>query len=81
MKKWAILSAFLLVSSLGCQYLENPRTIMRDPHFAEYKDQRDQLEREYLRKEITYDEYILQRDELDNIYSKEVQERQEKMTY
>ncbi|MCD4779149.1 MAG: hypothetical protein K8S27_01165 [Candidatus Omnitrophica bacterium] len=81
MKKGAILIFLLLVSTPGCQYLENPRTLIRDPHFAEYKKQRDELEREYLRKEIMYDDYILRRDELDNIYSKEVQERQEKMNY
>jgi hypothetical protein len=76
MKKSLVFIGALLL--FGCSYggyLENPEKIIRDPHFAEYKDKRDILESAYLRKEITYAEYIEQRDELDEKYDKEVQER------
>ena len=56
-------------------YLEDPRAIIKDPHFAEYKQNRDELEGKYLRKEITYAEYVEQMDELDNKYTQEVEER------
>jgi hypothetical protein len=65
----------LLGCSYGKDYLENPEKFIRDPHFAAYKDKRDALESSYLRKEITYAEYIEQRDKLDDQYDKEVQKR------
>ena len=61
--------------SYGQNYLENPETLIRDPHFADYKDKRDNLERQYLRKEITYVEYIEGKDRLDEKYDREVQAR------
>jgi len=77
MKKSLILlcALFLFGCSYGQNYLENPESFIRDPHFAEYKKNRDDLESEYLRKEITYAEYIEQRDELDGVYDREVQVR------
>lgn len=65
--------------SYGQNYLENPETFIRDPHFTSYKKNRDDLESSYLRKEITYAEYIEQRDQLDEKYSQEVQERNSKV--
>jgi len=72
---------------LGCtyqgkplsEYLEDPRSIIKDPHFAEYKDKRDQLEHLYLTNQISYADYVKQIDELDNIYTKEVNERNAKL--
>ena len=61
--------------SYGQNYLENPETLIRDPHFADYKEKRDNLEIKYLRKEITYAEYVEQKGRLDETYDKEVQER------
>jgi hypothetical protein len=63
----------------GQDYLEHPGTIIRDPHFAEYQKNLDDLERQYLHKEITYAEYIQQKDELDETYEWEVQERNRKI--
>jgi len=65
----------ILGCSYGQNYLENPESFIRDPHFGEYKKNRDELERSYLHKEITYAEYIRQRDKMDEVYAKEVQER------
>ncbi|HLF18290.1 MAG TPA: hypothetical protein VI749_05265 [Candidatus Omnitrophota bacterium] len=81
MKKALFVSLTLLLA--GCayegqtlkDYLEDPRAIIQDPHFTDYKQQRDDLEGQYLRKEITYAEYVERMDELDNDYTKEVQER------
>lgn len=66
--------------SYGQNYLKNPKTLLKDPHFAEYKENRDDLELQYLRKEIPYAEYIQQRDRLDATYDKEVQERNKKIS-
>lgn len=74
--------------TFGCTYegrtlvdfLEDPRAIIKDPHFEEYKTKRDDLESQYLRKEITYAQYVEQMDELDERYAKEVQERNEKIS-
>ena len=65
--------------SYGQNYLENPETFIRDPHFTDYKEKRDDLERQYLRKEITYVEYIEKKDRLDGTYDREVQERTNKI--
>jgi len=68
-----------LVMLFGCTYgkgyMEHPETFLRDPHFAEYKDKRDVLESSYLRKEITYAEYIERKEKLGNKYDQEVKER------
>ena len=63
----------------GQDYLDNPGSLIRDPHFTQYKEQRDDLELQYLRKEITYAEYVKEKDDLDSIYDKEVQQRNDKM--
>ncbi|MCK5178434.1 MAG: hypothetical protein KAR32_02810 [Candidatus Omnitrophica bacterium] len=65
--------------SYGQNYLKNPETFIRDPHFSEYKERRDDLERQYLHKEITYAQYIEQKDRLDETYDREVQERTDKI--
>ena len=81
MKKSLVLLCALMIfgCSYGQEYLENPKSFIRDPHFTEYKKNRDDLERSYLRKEITYAEYIEQKDKMDEKYSKEVQERNSKI--
>jgi len=70
-----VLSGCTYEGSTIKDYLEDPRSIIRDPHFTQYKEERDKLERQYLKKEITYAEYVEQMDALDETYSKEVQER------
>ncbi len=81
MKK-SLLVLFMIVifgCSYGQDYLKNPTSFIRDPHFTEYKNTRDDLESSYLSKEITYAEYIEQKDKIDEKYSKEVQERNSKI--
>ncbi len=75
-KGFIVLCAVMLFGcAYGQEYLENPRSFIRDPHFTKYKENRDDLERSYLHKEITYAEYIEQKDTLDDNYTKEVQKR------
>jgi hypothetical protein len=63
----------------GQDYLEDPGALIRDPHFADYTAKRDDLESQYLHKEITYAEYVEKRDALDEKYDGEVQERNQKI--
>ena len=81
LKKGLLLLCILVMAgcSHGQDYLENPKSFLRDPHFAGYKEKRDDLEKQYLRKEITYAEYIEQRDRLDSAYDRQVQERTDKI--
>ena len=60
-------------------YMENPRSFIRDPHFADYKNKRDALESRYLNKEIDYAQYTERMDKLDNQYTKEINERNAKL--
>ncbi|HBG61459.1 MAG: hypothetical protein A2Y03_01455 [Omnitrophica WOR_2 bacterium GWF2_38_59] len=62
-------------------YFENPRSIIKDPHFTSYKEKRDALESQYLQRDITYADYVQGMDELDESYAKEVQERDAKISY
>ncbi len=56
-------------------YIDEPETILRDPHFTNYQEASDHLESEYLKKTITYAEYVEKKKELDDKYAKEVHER------
>ena len=81
MKKSLLVLSMLVIfgCSYGQDYLKNPTSFIRDPHFTEYKNNRDDLESSYLNKEITYAEYIEQKNKIDEQYSKEVQERNSKV--
>jgi hypothetical protein len=82
MKKTAFLSVTLF-ALIGCStgqeklemYVDNPKYLIKDPEFESYKGQLDDLESKYLRKEITYVEYLEQKQQFDNTYDKGVQER------
>ncbi len=78
-----ILLFLCAIAMFGCtygqDYLNDPPSLIRDPHFTEYKAKRDDLELKYLHKEITYAEYVKGKDAFDATYDKEVQERNSKM--
>lgn len=84
MKKPVMFIALLLLCA-GCtyegrklsEYIEEPQAIIKDPQFETYQEKRDALESRYLRKEITYADYVEKTEELDTSYSKEVQKRDE----
>ena len=83
-----LLLCVCVVSLVGCvyegrklsDYIENPRSFIRDPHFADYKEKRDAVESQYLSKEITYAQYVEQMRVLDDQYTKEINERNEKLS-
>ncbi len=60
-------------------YLDEPSTIVKDPHFANYKEKLDAVEKEYLEKRITYAQYLEQKTALDDQYNKEVEQRNQKI--
>lgn len=85
MKKYFIILAGLLL--IGCSYqgkdlesyVNDPASIIQDPHYASYKDNKDAIESRYLRKEISYADYIKQTQELDDKYNQEVKSREKKL--
>ena len=77
---------FLITIMVGCTsydyegknlrtYIENPKYLLKDPHFEDYKKERDALESSYLSKEIEYPEYKKQLESLDKKYDNEVKKR------
>lgn len=57
------------------EYFTQPRNFIQDPHFAEYKEKRDQIESMYLDGSIDYVEYTERMEMLENKYTADVQER------
>lgn len=75
---------FILVMFLGCSYniekvITDPVSILRDPHYAQYQKALDELESEYLQKNITYAEYLEKKNQLEEDYTREVQEREQEI--
>ena len=78
MKKGIILFIVLLLG--GCSYgTEQLKTLLEDPHYMEYRDNRDKLEKSYLDGDITYAQYLDSKKQLDDDYDREVREREEKL--
>ena len=75
MKRSHLLLAGLLLTGCSTQYGQLP-AILEDPAFAAYQDKQDALEGRYLRKEMTYAQYLEEKKRLDDQYSKGVQSRQ-----
>ena len=76
-----IIVIFLSFILTGCAekirgYLDDPGTLLQDPYFMEYQQGLDNLESQYLRKEITYAEYLERKNRIDEKYAKDVLERQ-----
>ena len=83
-----MLLLFLALVLVGCtyagerelsDYIDEPATIVQDPHFGNYKGKLDALEKEYLEKKITYAQYLEQKTVLDDQYNKEVAQRNQKI--
>lgn len=79
MKKFFVL--LTLIALTGCadkiqSYIEHPRQLIEDPHFAAYERERSQLESSYLKEEIGYPEYLEQKEQLDRDYARDVLDRE-----
>lgn len=78
----------LIVMLAGCayegkrlgEYLVDPKSVIKDPHFTEYQEKRDQLEKNYLAKKISYADYVDAVKDLDAQYAREVSERDQKIS-
>lgn len=71
-----ILALFVTGCSFGVQDMGS---LIKDPHYAQYQQSLDNLEHEYLQKQISYTEYQQKKKELEDTYAKEVKIREEKM--
>lgn len=80
MKKYVfILLCLFFIGCAGSDFesvMDHPHRLVQDPHFAQYQSKRDQLESQYLHKEITYAEYKERQKELEAKYEYEVENRE-----
>lgn len=84
--KRAVLGAVIL-GLMGCayegtrlkDYFEDPKLLVEDPLFLQYRQEREDLEKQYLNKKISYAEYLQKLKDLDARYDKEVEDRMKTM--
>ena len=57
--------------------VDDPGTILQDPGFAGYQQRLDALESQYLRKEMTYAEYLERKKAIDESYEQEIRKQKE----
>ncbi len=82
MRRFFLILGCVVLAS--CQYgsdplktvMDDPITILEDPLTVEHKQAMADLERAYVKKEITYAEYLEQKQELEDDYTKAVQQRE-----
>lgn len=73
MNKMILGVIFLLAA--GCSYLDDPKKILKDQHYVAYQEKLNTLESSYLKNEMTYAEYLEKKKDIDDMYTKEVQDR------
>ena len=78
------LVSLIILILLGCSYdmqtyVDKPRTLLVDPLTVENKKALDALELMYLKKEITYDEYLKKKAVLEEDYARDVQRRERRI--
>ena len=79
-----ILMILLALGLAGCtfggekvkSYLEDPKSFFEDPLSVKHQQRLDDLERQYIRQQITYAQYLEQRRALQEEYAREVQHRE-----
>ncbi len=82
MKNLVMVVLTIMLMGTGCSsqkimgYIDEPQTILKDPHYEEHKAKLEQLEKSYLAGEMEYDQYLLKKKEMEDEYAKEVQERE-----
>jgi len=70
-----LLCALLAGCSSANSFLDDPGSILKDPHFAEYQRKEVNLERSYLHGQIDYAEFLERKKQLDEDYARDVQSR------
>jgi len=83
MKKILLILGMIILA--GCSYsdtsfqdvVDDPALLLKDPHFANHQEQLDELESSYLRKEISYAQYLEEKKRLNNTYDREVKHRRD----
>lgn len=81
MKKVILL--LIIVGLSGCSYgkqhvefmLDNPPGVLEDSLYAGYEAQFEDLESQYLQKEISYAEYVEKKSDLEDRYTQEANRR------
>ncbi|MFH1359661.1 MAG: hypothetical protein ABIJ41_01315 [Candidatus Omnitrophota bacterium] len=77
--KMIIVLIFALLT-VGCAYVvDDVKDLVKDPHYTAYQQQMDNLESSYLSDELSYPEYLKRKQHLEDNYSKEVEEREQKI--
>lgn len=75
------MKCFILASAImfaaGCATVDPMDDIIRDKQFHEYKSDLDQLESQYLQKQITYAEYLDKKKIVEETYQKEIDDRRQ----
>ena len=61
-------------TKIGC-YVKDPSTLLEDPLSVNHQQALDDLESSYLNKEITYAEYVKQKQQIEDDYQEKVQTR------
>ncbi len=74
MKKFIICAGILFIA--GCATQEPIKNIIRDQQFSGYKAELDQLEKDYLKKDITYAEYLKEKKRVEDEYQQKIDDRQ-----
>lgn len=75
MKRCILCFAIILIA--GCAATEPVQNIIRDKQFDRYKTTLDQLESDYLKKTITYAEYLEKKKIVEEQYQKQIDGRRE----
>ena len=72
---------FIIAILVGCSYtledyVDSPKTILEDPLSVKREEDLANLERKYLNKAITYDEYLKRKRQIEDKFAKDVQGRE-----
>lgn len=82
MVKWRfLLGAGLALCVCSCadkiqRYMDDPKTLLEDPVSVGHQKALDDLETRFLHKEITYAQYLEQKQTLEDDYTRKVEKRQ-----
>ena len=78
-----VVTGVLLFSSAGCSgeriltMMDEPVKFLEDPLSVNYQNDLDALERRYLRKDISYVEYLEKKQRIEDDYARQEQKRRD----